>query len=66
MLLGAPLVPGVLLLRVARRVARAPGHWPSFISSSGAFLVLATAWAAGEAIGALTAPPRGREALSAA
>jgi hypothetical protein len=66
MLLGAPLVPGVLLLRVARRVARNPGHWPRFISSSGAFFVLATAWAAGEAIGALTALPRGREALRAA
>lgn len=63
MLLGAPLVPAVLLLRVARRVARVPGHWPSFLTSTGAFLVLATAWAAGEAIGAWTALPRRREAL---
>jgi hypothetical protein len=66
MVLGAPLVPAVLLLRVARRVARVPAHWPSFLTSLGAFLVLAAAWAAGEAIGALTALPRGRGALRAA
>ena len=66
MVLGAPLVPAVLLVRVARRVARAPAHWPGFLSALGAFLVLATAWAAGEAIGGLTAPPKMREALRAA
>jgi hypothetical protein len=66
MVLGAPLVPGVLLVRVARRVARVPAHWPGFLSALGAFVVLATAWAAGEAIGGLTAPPKMREALRAA
>jgi hypothetical protein len=66
MVLGAPLVPGVLLVRVARRVAGVPAHWPGFLSALGAFLVLATAWAAGEAIGGLTAPPKMREALRAA
>ena len=66
MVLGAPLVPLVLLLRVGRRVARAPGHMMGFISSLGAFLVLATAWAAGEAIGALTAGAEMRETLRAA
>jgi hypothetical protein len=66
MVLGAPLVPLVLLVRVGRRVARAPGHLPGFVSSLGAFLVLATAWAAGEAIGGFTAGSDVREALRAA
>jgi hypothetical protein len=66
MVVGAPLVPAVLFVRVARRVARVPAHWPGFLSAIGAFLVLATAWAAGEAIGGLTAPPKLREALRAA
>ena len=66
MVLGAPLVPFVLLVRVGRRVARAPGHAPGFVSSLGAFLVLATAWAVGEAIGGFTAGSKMREALRAA
>ena len=66
MVLGAPLVPLVLLLRVGRRVARAPGHMTGFITSLGAFLVLATAWAAGEAIGGFTAGAQMRESLRAA
>jgi hypothetical protein len=66
MVLGAPLVPYVLFVRVARRVARAPGHAAGFISSMGAFLVLAAAWAAGEAIGGFTAGEDMREALRAA
>ena len=66
MMLGAPLVPFVLLVRVARRVARAPGHMAGFVSSMGAFLVLAVAWAAGEAIGGFTAGAEMREALRTA
>jgi hypothetical protein len=66
MVLGAPLVPLVLLVRVGRRVVRAPGHAVGFVSSLGAFLVLATAWAAGEAVGGLTAGSDMREALRAA
>ena len=66
MVLGAPLVPLVLLVRVGRRVARAPGHAVGFVSSLGAFLVLASAWAAGEAIGGFTAGTKMREALRAA
>lgn len=66
MVLGAPLVPFVLLVRVARRVMRAPGHLPGFVASLGAFLVLASAWAAGEALGALTAGAHGPRALRAA
>jgi hypothetical protein len=66
MVVGAPLVPFVLLARVARRVARARGHVMRFATSLGAFLVLASAWAAGEAIGAFTAEDEMREALRAA
>jgi glycosyltransferase involved in cell wall biosynthesis len=66
MVLGAPLVPFVLLLRVARRVARAPGHMAGFVSSIGAFLVLAAAWAAGEAVGGFTAGSEMRKALRTA
>ncbi|MDB4882082.1 MAG: putative glycosyltransferase [Gemmatimonadetes bacterium] len=66
MVLGAPLVPGILLARVARRVAAVPAHWPGFLSAIGAFLVLATAWAAGEAMGGLSAPQKMRDALRAA
>ena len=66
MVLGAPLVPFVLLVRVGRRVARAPGHMVGFASSLGAFLVLATAWAAGEAVGGFTAGAEMREALRTA
>jgi hypothetical protein len=65
MIVGAPLVPFVLLARVARRVARAPGHALRFLTSLGAFLVLAAAWAAGEAFGAFTADTEMREALRA-
>jgi hypothetical protein len=63
---GAPLVPLVLFARVARRVARVRGHVPRFVTSLGAFLVLASAWAVGEAIGAFTADEQMREALRAA
>ena len=66
MLLGAPLVPFVLFARVARRVARVPGHLKSFGTSLGAFFVLAGAWAAGEAIGGITAESTMRKALRAA
>ena len=66
MVLGAPLVPLVLLVRVGRRVVRAPSHIAGFVSSLGAFVVLATAWAAGEAIGGFTAGSKMREALRAA
>lgn len=66
MVIGAPLVPIVLLLRVGRRVARAPGHLMGFVTSLGAFFVLATAWAAGEALGGFTAGAEMRESLRAA
>jgi hypothetical protein len=66
MVAAAPLVPFVLLTRVARRVARARGHVLRFVTSLGAFFVLAAAWAAGEALGAITAETEMREALRAA
>ena len=66
MVLGSPVVPFVLLARVARRVVRGRGHVVSFLTSLGAFLVLAFAWAAGEAIGAFLAEGQMREALRAA
>ena len=66
MVLGAPLVPLVLFVRVGRRVARAPGHMAGFVSSAGAFFVLATAWAAGEAIGGFMSGTEMREALRTA
>jgi hypothetical protein len=66
MVLASPVVPFVLLARVARRVLRGRGHAVSFLTSLGAFFVLAFAWAAGEAIGAFLAEGQMREALRAA
>ena len=66
MVLASPVVPFVLLARVARRVIRGRGHVVSFLTSLGAFFVLAFAWAAGEAIGAFLAEGQMREALRAA
>jgi hypothetical protein len=54
----APLVPFALLARAGRRALRLPGHRRSFLGASPWFLALATAWAAGEAAGALAGPPR--------
>lgn len=48
----APLVPFVLLARVARRVNRANGRLGLFIRCSPIFLWLAACWAFGEAVGA--------------
>jgi hypothetical protein len=52
--LASPLVPLVLLDRARRRRAGA-GRLPSLAEASPAFLLLASAWAAGEAMGALAA-----------
>ena len=51
---GAPLVPFVLLLRTARRLSRRPGSTVALIGCAVPFLLLAAAWAAGEAAGAIT------------
>jgi hypothetical protein len=66
LVVAAPLVPFVLLASVARRVVRARSHVLSFLTALGALLVLASAWAAGEAIGAFLTEGEMREALRAA
>ena len=58
MLLAAPLVPFVLLLRTVRRVAGRPGALATLVACIVPFLLLATAWASGEAAGAFTPSPR--------
>jgi hypothetical protein len=62
MLLSAPLVPFVLLVRTARRASRFPGALGTLMGSAAPFLVIASAWAAGEVAGAFhptsTAAPR--------
>jgi glycosyltransferase involved in cell wall biosynthesis len=50
---AAPLVPLVLALRAARRVLPARSYRTRFIASLPVFLALASAWAAGEAVGAV-------------
>lgn len=56
--LAAPVVPFVLATRAARRVARTrDGRW-RFVLALPWFLLLAGAWAAGEAWGALRGPAR--------
>ena len=57
-ILAAPLVPFVLLVRAGRRVKRGDKHLGLFMRCSPIFLWLAACWALGEAAGAtLTAPP---------
>jgi hypothetical protein len=58
--LAAPLVPGVLLVRVARAVARSGRGVGGLLRASGPFMALAAAWAAGEAAGALQGRPSAR------
>ena len=53
----APLVPLVLLARAGRQALRFPEHRRRFLSAVPSFVALATAWAAGEAIGALVGVP---------
>lgn len=56
--LAAPLVPVVLLLRNARRLRGHTGYGWRLASAVVPFMVLASAWAAGEAVGALLGPGR--------
>ena len=51
--MAAPLVPFVFLLRTARRVMSRPGTLMRLVACAAPFLLLAAAWAAGEAVGAL-------------
>ena len=56
--LSAPLVPLVLLLRIGRRVLRMSNNRMRFLWSLPGLTILAVAWAAGEAAGALRRGPR--------
>lgn len=51
-LLGAPLVPALLLARIAARVLPRPAHRVRFAAAAPVLLALGVAWAAGEALGA--------------
>jgi hypothetical protein len=57
--LAAPLVPAVLMLRVARRATRA-GRLGAALAGFPALVPLAVAWAMGEAVGALHTRAAGR------
>jgi hypothetical protein len=59
--IAAPLVPLVLGARIARRVLRRPSHRVRFVLSLPVVLALAAAWAAGEAVGALSVIGMGTE-----
>jgi glycosyltransferase involved in cell wall biosynthesis len=58
---AAPVVPLVLLFRIARRVLRNGSHRLGFALASPIILWLAAAWAAGEAVGALQSREAARE-----
>ena len=55
--LGAPLVPFVLVTRIARRVARHPHYRAALAGALLPLFALAVAWAVGEALGALAGAP---------
>jgi hypothetical protein len=57
MVLSAPLVPAVLAIRTGRRVVYDAGSAGQFVRALPWLLVLASAWAAGEAWGALHGAP---------
>jgi hypothetical protein len=57
--LATPLVPFILLQRIARRVMRSGSMRLSFVLASPLILWLAFCWAFGEAIGAMHATPLG-------
>jgi glycosyltransferase involved in cell wall biosynthesis len=59
---ATPVVPFALALRVWRRVRPVARHRQRFLRSLPVFLVLATMWALGEAVGALAGAPSPRRA----
>lgn len=63
--LAAPLVPGLFLWRVLRRVRRSALDCGRLLASLPWFLLLASAWSAGEAWGAWRAARRPRPSRSA-
>jgi hypothetical protein len=57
---ATPLVPFALALRGWRRVRRSPSHRGRFLRALPVFVTLATFWAIGEAVGAITGAPASR------
>jgi glycosyl transferase family 2 len=57
---AAPVVPLALALRTWRRVRSASNHRSRFLRALPAFLVLASMWAVGEAVGAMAGGPESR------
>ena len=57
---SAPAVPFALAARSWRRVRSIPAHRSRFLRALPVFLALATMWAAGEAVGAMTGAPLSR------
>lgn len=55
LVLGAPLVPGLLTIRAAARALADRDHRARFVGALPVTLALASAWAAGEAVGAASA-----------
>ena len=51
--LKSPIVPAVLVARIARRVARHGQYMTAFVASIPLIVIIAAAWAAGEASGAV-------------
>jgi len=63
-LLASPAVPLLLVSRIARRVLPRPSDRLRFVSALPALFAFATAWAAGEAWGAVTAASHASDAPS--
>ena len=61
MIIGAPLVPLVLLVRIARRVWKSSAQRKRFISASPLVLHLSARWSLGELLGAFDALNSSRE-----
>ena len=60
MVAAAPLVPFVLAARAWRHIPRATTHRRRFVRALPVFLALASVWALGEAVGAVSGPPASR------
>jgi Glycosyl transferase family 2 len=60
MVLKAPFVPAVLMLRAWRNVRAVPGLRTDLVRAAVAFLFLATAWSMGEAAGAVSGSSGGQ------
>ena len=66
MVAATPLVPFVLAARAWRHTRPGTAHRRRFVRALPMFLALATAWAIGEAVGALGGPPAARYPITTA